>query len=163
MTKQLQNKAQGFTLLELLVSVTIIGIIAAFAVPSFNSSLERGRLRLVAETLRADLRDAKRMTLAKGASGSSTIAFTDGTSWAYSISGNKSLSRSSSDFASGIAVTSSFSGDAFTVTYLQQALLATSIVVNLNISNSEGSITVGQDSAGRIYMCSNSGMGYPSC
>ena len=34
----------GFTLMEILIVVAILGIIGALALPSYNSSVERGKL-----------------------------------------------------------------------------------------------------------------------
>lgn len=39
----MKNKSSGFTLVEVLIVVAIVAILAAVALPSYNSSVERGR------------------------------------------------------------------------------------------------------------------------
>lgn len=65
----------GVTMIELMVTVAIISILAAIALPSFSSTIERQRLRLVIETVVSDFRQARSTAEAQGARGSSTIEF----------------------------------------------------------------------------------------
>lgn len=51
----MRNIQKGFTLLEAMIVVAIIGIIASIAVPSYQDVLERNRIKDAAESLRADL------------------------------------------------------------------------------------------------------------
>ncbi|MFO7753666.1 MAG: GspH/FimT family pseudopilin, partial [Desulfobacteraceae bacterium] len=55
---QLSDK-NGFTLIELMVTVAIIGIVASFAISSLNNLLPRYRVKSAARQVRADLQDAK--------------------------------------------------------------------------------------------------------
>lgn len=54
-----RQKNAGFTLLEAMIVVAIIGILAAMAVPSFQDMIERNRLQQVVEGLKSDLQFAR--------------------------------------------------------------------------------------------------------
>ncbi|MDB2660795.1 prepilin-type N-terminal cleavage/methylation domain-containing protein [Luminiphilus sp.] len=153
----------GLTLLELVVVMAIMGIIASFAVPSFNSSIAQARLKLVVETLRSDLLDAQRRVLAHGAAGNATVTFVDGSSWSYTISGSKSLSRDHSQFSGSVTMTSTFSGDTFTITQKTKTHQEPAPASDIVISNATASVTISQSAAGIITVCSNDSTGYPSC
>ena len=56
------ERQRGFTLIEVLVTLTIIAVVAAMVLPAFNNS-ERGRLIAATRILRADLELAAVMTI----------------------------------------------------------------------------------------------------
>lgn len=55
--KRQNNK--GFTLLELMIVIALIGIIAALAMPSYQRMIERNRLKEAAEALKSDMQLAR--------------------------------------------------------------------------------------------------------
>ncbi len=52
-------KITGFTLLEVMIVIAIIGILAAIAVPSYQDMLERNRLKQAAEGFKSDMQFAR--------------------------------------------------------------------------------------------------------
>ncbi len=55
----LKRRRSGFSLIELLVSVSVVGIVLAVAMPSFTSWIRNARARTVADALQTGLRLAQ--------------------------------------------------------------------------------------------------------
>lgn len=60
------RKNSGFTLLELIVIIAIVGVLTAIAVPNFISYLPSYRLKGAISTLRGDLYSAKMLAIKRG-------------------------------------------------------------------------------------------------
>ncbi|EHQ57090.1 prepilin-type N-terminal cleavage/methylation domain-containing protein [gamma proteobacterium HIMB55] len=143
---------RGFTLLELMVVVAIIAILASIAVPSFTSSIEQARLRLVVETIVTDLRQAQRDVLAMGATGIATIAFTTGDQWSVEkdleADGTNELSRSYAEFANGIELSTSFNPAELSLSQANLRQFTDATTGSIGFCNSVGMVTISHSTTG---------------
>ena len=53
------NRPQGFTIIELMVTIAVLAILAAMAIPSFTDMMERQRLINATEAVYSDLQNAR--------------------------------------------------------------------------------------------------------
>lgn len=63
---QSPRKQQGFTLIELMVTIVVLAVLAAIATPSFIPLLERWRVQQVTENLRSSLQFARTEAIKRG-------------------------------------------------------------------------------------------------
>jgi len=80
------HRNRGFTLLEAVFVLAIMGIVMSVAVPSYASYLARQRLRHVAELLEQDLRRARALSVDE--SRNTYVSFTSGAQWCWGSSRN---------------------------------------------------------------------------
>lgn len=163
----------GLSLIDLMVTIAIIGILAAIALPSFNAVIKQNRMRLVVDTVVGDFRQAE--SLAAGAGQSVVLEISNpGASWTYSLSHSSSgsvLTRRASDFsgAISISVTGSDFSDADSdgnrdVTFNQLKRIDSAGAGRLVITLNDISVEVARNLVGMMSVCSdNSGMGYSPC
>ncbi len=57
--KHMMRQAKGFTLLELMIVIAIIGIMAAVAIPNFRDSLPKSRVNAAARELFTEMQLAR--------------------------------------------------------------------------------------------------------
>ncbi len=77
-------RAPGFTLLEMTVSIAVMVVLGALAVPSYASLLARQRLEAVARNLQADIGLARQEAGRRGQT--VYLVFEPGAQWCYAMS-----------------------------------------------------------------------------
>ena len=78
-----RRAARGLTLIELMVVLATMAVLLGLAVPSFGAQLARHRLKAAAETLAADLAQARFEAARRGAP--LHVHFAQGTQWCWVI------------------------------------------------------------------------------
>lgn len=78
------KRQQGFTLTELIITVVIIGVLAAIALPSFAKMLERNRIKEAVVGMKSDIHWARSEAIKQSCNISTAV--TTGNSWQYVIS-----------------------------------------------------------------------------
>lgn len=77
------SRPGGFTLVELLVTLAVLAILLALAVPSFNDLIDRSRLTSAADTLYADLQFARSEAIRNNQN--VVVGFQSGSAWCYGM------------------------------------------------------------------------------
>ncbi|MFT7723375.1 MAG: prepilin-type N-terminal cleavage/methylation domain-containing protein [Roseateles sp.] len=78
------NRTCGFTLLEAAITLAVIGILLAAAVPNYSDYLARQKLRHAAELLEQDLRRARTLSIGDGRN--VHVSFHSGPQWCWGLS-----------------------------------------------------------------------------
>lgn len=173
----------GFTLLELLIAVLVLGILATLAGPSMSSFVNEGRLKSAAENVYSYLVYARSESIARNANvlvsfeGSSSenwcVGITTSSTYCDCSTGSPACELSTVGGAASESAKSlsggGFSGITLTAPTNQWEIDGRRGVLSVTPSNitlnhpSVGDVIVSLNKLGRVKVCSNDLTTYPDC
>ncbi len=155
----MKTSARGFTLIEMVVAVAVLGILAVVAAPAIGEYLATQRLKGAAEELQTDLQFARMESVQRNAAVTVTLAGTG-----YTITRGATAVKSVT-----IGGGSSVSGGA-TMVAVFDPVRTTATITNgpdITVANTATSRTlrVSLSTMGRVSICSPGGAvkGYDTC
>lgn len=164
---------RGVTLLEVMVVVAIVGIVAGLAVPSYQDTIERNRLKQAAESLKSDLQLARTeaikrsqnvvLSSSQGTAGAWCYGLNIASSCTCSTAGSCSIKTvSGTDFSTAVSMNDSENVE---FEFRRGTIVTGFDRIEFSTANYETRIVFGK--AGRIRICTPTGStglpGYPSC
>jgi type IV fimbrial biogenesis protein FimT len=167
------RRGRGFTLIELVATVSVAAILATLAAGSFSSAHERRQLITVAETVNAELQLARLKALQRNEG--VTVSWAAGADWCYGIDPGPCDCTVAGDCAiktahdSGLASRITLAGADFsgaTTLAFERVRGTASAAGGVDFQNPGGlGLRVEVTTAGRTRICSPSDNtpGYPSC
>ena len=163
-----KQKQIGFTLLELMITVTILGIIASMAVPSFQSVIERDHLKGAVEGLKSDLMFARVEAIKRGTNLNVTITG-GGSTWCYGIDDDNTTCDCTTAGSCAIRAVDStqFKGVSIPVNTSTDIVFGfrrgTATASNVTMSTTNYSARPRVSNMGRVTICSSDIGGYDAC
>ena len=98
----------GFTLIELILVIAILGIVMSFALPSINGMSNRARLKSIAETMTQDIQLARSEAVLNNSA--IVVSVVEGANWCYGIDTTACNCNTAGDCATKEIRSSEFSG-----------------------------------------------------
>jgi prepilin-type N-terminal cleavage/methylation domain-containing protein len=164
----------GFTLIELMVTITIMAIIAMIAAPTLQEFVDKTRLKGATDRLYADMQFARSEAVKRNSSVS--ISFSTGSNWCYGISAGGACNCSTANSCNIKTVShSEFNGIALdSATFASSATTFNPVLGTLSsaglarLQSSGGKqACVRMSVIGQVRLCSPAGSanlgGYPTC
>lgn len=170
MTLSRKEQDQGFTLVELLITLSIVIILALVAIPTFRDIYIRYQLSNMALRLQNALQYAR----SEAIKNNTTVyaVFQPGTNWCYGFNAGASCSCNSTNCGLGYQAGPSAQDIQLTLTGMASNSIQidgahgatnTSSTVTFTQTGQSTAITVKIGALGNITLCSATISGYPAC
>jgi type IV fimbrial biogenesis protein FimT len=132
----MRKNAQGFTIVELLITVTVLGILAAVALPSLGNFVRDQRVKTAISDVYASFIYARSEAIKRSAD---VQVVPNGTDWAagWTVKDSGGASLKVQGAISGVAI----SGEAGTITYRRDGRLSAAIATFVLSSPDSSSVT----------------------
>ena len=154
----MRHGQRGFTMIELMTVLVVIGILAVLAIPAFGDQLARRRLEGVATDLATDLQFARTQAVANNA----VVRLMTLSTTQYVVRNAANVDLKTVNLPNSITATN-------TVTVAYDALRGTATFtntpINLTSTQTTGQLRLDVNTMGRVNLCSPSGTlrGYATC
>lgn len=161
------GRDRGLTLIEIVVALALLALLATLTVPSFAQMVQRHRLISVAETLAADLAEARFEAARSGQP--LHVVFRAGPEWCYAVATAPGCACGSPQpcqlkAVQGADMPSIRLRQAADATFDPAAVATIGGQASFEVADSGARLTVGVTPLGRARVCSPSGLrGYPAC
>lgn len=157
-----KRRSSGFTLVEMVIAVVILGILTSIGLPSFTQMLRNSEVRAAAESIGSGLQKSR----AEAVTRNNNVTFTLGSGTSWTIAGSDALgpftveSRSGKESSSSVTVVAKAADgttDASAITFnnLGQAVPNAANVARIDLSATGGNkslrVTVG--AGGNAKVC----------
>lgn len=170
-------KKQGFTALEALIAVAILGILSAVTIPHLKQFIENSRLKSASEHLYSDIKLAHSEAIKNQSD--MYISFQTGASWCYgmsdtgacdcstandcTVSGNETVVSSDQFTSVSLAIGGLNASGGISYFTLDSTRGTVDITGTATFSTSGKSITVNVNKMGNPNICSPDINGYSAC
>lgn len=161
--------SKAFTLLELLIAISIVAILTVISVPLYSEYIETARLKGASETLYTSFLKARSEAIKS--QGTVTFVFQTGTSWCFganstgtcdcNTAGSCNLGQIDSSSYSRVTLGLTGIGTSMTISGTRGVVSATGTVSFT--SNDGDSVSVIINKMGFLRICSSNVSGYKSC
>ena len=147
MTHQAKHNNRGFTLIELMVAVSVLGLLAALAAPSFQRLLANQRMRAVAYNIVGDLVLARSEAVKRGENVTVTpLATTWDQGWRVRVASTSEDLAQQNSIGGGVVFTTAPTS----LTFDRNGRAVTTVVVRFGMSDGgSGRRCISLDPSGR--------------